>query len=68
MRSTTPFDALRQGEFAFDGTGVYSTGDPGADFLLGYQMYSSRKAAAYRRSAATNTTGMPKIAGKSGMI
>jgi hypothetical protein len=29
------FDALNNGEFAFNGTGVYSTGDPGADFLLG---------------------------------
>jgi Carboxypeptidase regulatory-like domain len=29
------YDALNNGEFAFNGTGPYSTGDPGADFLLG---------------------------------
>ena len=58
------FDALNNGEFAFDGTGAYSTGDPGADFLLGIPIYSSRKAVACRRSAATNSTRTPKIAGR----
>ena len=31
-----PFEANNNGQFAFDGSGTYSTGDPGADFLLGF--------------------------------
>jgi hypothetical protein len=31
----SPYEALNNGLFAFNGTGTYSTGDPGADFLLG---------------------------------
>lgn len=31
-----PFEANNNGQFAFNGTGQYSTGDPGADFLLGF--------------------------------
>ena len=31
-----PFEAVNNGEFSFDGAGQYSTGDPGADFLLGF--------------------------------
>lgn len=30
-----PFEANNNGQFAFNGGGQYSTGDPGADFLLG---------------------------------
>ncbi|HEY6293825.1 MAG TPA: carboxypeptidase-like regulatory domain-containing protein [Terriglobia bacterium] len=30
-----PFSARNNGDFNFAGTGLYSTGDPGADFLLG---------------------------------
>ena len=30
-----PFEFENNGSFAFGGTGTYSTGDPGADFLLG---------------------------------
>src|SRR5579871_5057761 len=32
---TTPYEALNDGSFSFSGNGAYSTGDPGADFLLG---------------------------------
>jgi hypothetical protein len=31
-----PFEAVNNGEYSFDGAGQYSTGDPGADFLLGF--------------------------------
>lgn len=31
-----PFEAVNNGEFSFAGAGPYSTGDPGADFLLGF--------------------------------
>ena len=30
-----PFDEFLSGEYTFGGTGAFSTGDPGADFLLG---------------------------------
>lgn len=30
-----PFNAVNNGSYTFNGTGLYSTGDPGADFLLG---------------------------------
>lgn len=31
-----PYEAYNNGDFSFNGTGAYSTGDPGADFLLGF--------------------------------
>jgi hypothetical protein len=31
----SPFEVLNNGQFTFNGTGTYSTSDPGADFLLG---------------------------------
>jgi len=31
----SPYEALNNGLFEFNGTGTFSTGDPGADFLLG---------------------------------
>ena len=32
----TPYEAFNNGNFTFNGTGQFSTGDPGADFLLGF--------------------------------
>ena len=32
---TNPYEATNNGSFTFGGAGTYSTGDPGADFLLG---------------------------------
>lgn len=32
---TNPYEAFNSGFFSFGGAGIYSTGDPGADFLLG---------------------------------
>ena len=32
---TNPYEATNSGSFTFGGAGTYSTGDPGADFLLG---------------------------------
>ncbi len=31
-----PYEAFNSGQFEFNGAGTYSTGDPGADFLLGF--------------------------------